>query len=89
MLDLFIYHHKAGLIRRNHCQKALRLSNKYWGPAIAAFFCICHKSEKTLRQLGQGVRNSFSYANACLLINSRIVKKILFCQSTSWTAFKT
>ncbi len=56
---------------------------------IAAFFCARHKCEKTLRQLGQVARDSFSYADACLLVNSRIVKKILSRQCTLRTIFKT
>ncbi len=67
----------------------LRLINKHWGPAIAAFFRARHESEKTLHQLGQVARDSFSYADARLLVNSRIVEKILSRPSTLRTAFKT
>ncbi len=40
-------HHKAGLVGHNHHEEALRLINKHWGPAIAAFFRARHKNEKT------------------------------------------
>ncbi len=66
LLDPLTRHHKAGLVGRNHREEALRLINKHWGPAIAAFFRARHESEKALRQLGQVARDSFSYADARL-----------------------
>ncbi len=89
LLDPLIRHHKASLIGCNCREEVLRLINKYRGPVITAFFRACHESQKTLRQLGQFARDSFSYADARLLVNSRIVKKILSCQSIPQTAFKT
>ncbi len=49
LLDPLTRHHKAGLVGRNRREEALRLINKHWSPAIAAFFRACHESEKTLR----------------------------------------
>ncbi len=79
LLDPLTCHHKAGLVGRNRREEALKLINKHWGPAMAAFFCARHESEKTLRQLGQVARDSFSYIDARLLVKSRIVEKILSC----------
>ncbi len=89
LLNPLTRHHKAGLVGRNRREEALRLINKHWGPAIAAFFHARHESEKTLRKLGQVARDSFNYADACLLVNSRIVEKILSRQSKPRTGFKT
>lgn len=89
LLDPLTYHHKAGLVEHNRSKEALRLINKYWDPAIVVFFYAHHESEKTLCQLGQVARESFSYVDARVLVNSRIVKKILSCQSTPQIAFKT
>lgn len=89
LLDPLICHHKAGLVGRNYHEEALRLINKHWVPAIAAFFHTYHENKKILHQFGQITRESFSYANTCLVVNSRIVKKILSRQSTPRTAFKT
>ena len=49
LLDPLICHYKAGVVRCNHCKEALRLINKHWDPAFAAFFHAYHESEKTLR----------------------------------------
>ncbi len=82
LLDSLTRHHKAGLVRRNCCKEALRFINKHWGSVIAAFVRTHYKNKKTVRQLGQVARDSLSYADVRLLVNSRIVKKILSHQST-------
>lgn len=45
---------------------------------MAALFYATYKSEKILYQLGQIAHNSFKYADRCLLVNNRIVKKSFF-----------
>lgn len=75
LLDPFICQHKASLVWHNYCKEVLRLIYKYWDYVIATFYHACHKSKKTLCQLSQIARNSFSYTNACFLVNTRIVKK--------------
>ncbi len=89
LVDPLTRHHKADLVGRNRHEEVLRLINKHWGLAIAIFFHARHESEKTLCQLGQVARDNFSYADARLLVNSRIIEKILSRPSTPRTAFKT
>ncbi len=77
------------MVERNCREEALRLINKHWGPAIAAFFRARHESKEILHRLGQVACDSFSYANVHLLMNSRIVEKILSHPSIPRTEVKT
>ena len=56
---------------------------------VTSFFCACHKSKITPRQLVHLMSGSFFYSNACQLVNTRIVERILLGRLTYWTRYKT